>query len=115
LLEEKKTRKKPKTLGAKEVLCPHETKSTGFFFSQKEKNDEKFLVPEKMKEEGKQKSGGITGRDVATLVINCQAPSMAVRVRENVRESLLLLFPFCGIARKLHFKLHLYTRIGRSS
>jgi hypothetical protein len=52
-----------------------------------------------MKEEGKQKSGGsITGRDVATLVINCQAPSMAVRVRENVRERLLLLFPFCGIA-----------------
>jgi hypothetical protein len=51
-----------------------------------------------MKEEGKQKSGGITGREVATLVINSQAPSMAVRVRENVLERLLLLFPFCGIA-----------------
>jgi len=67
-----------------------------------------------MKEEGKQKPGGIIGRHVATLVINCQAPSMAVRVRENVLERLLVLFPFCGIAKNFTSNCNLYTKIGSS-
>jgi hypothetical protein len=41
-----------------------------------------------------------------TLSRECQAPSMAMRVRENVRERLLLLFPFCSITETTAWKAH---------
>lgn len=41
-----------------------------------------------------------------SLSRECQAPSMAMRVRENVRERLLLLFPFCSITETTAWKAH---------
>jgi hypothetical protein len=44
--------------------------------------------------------------EFCTLSLECQAPSIAMRVRENVRERLLLFFPFCSITETTAWKAH---------
>jgi hypothetical protein len=64
----KRNKEETKDSRRKRSTLPSRDKIHRFLLQPGRKNDEKFLAPEKMKEEGKQNSGCITGRDVATLV-----------------------------------------------